>query len=143
MKKMICAVIALLLIVPAVVSCGAGYSLDARALAEYLQYFDRPEELPIIAFEKAEFKGAVYYYLDRGPYEPDDEASVKMILVYDVASKTFKNNFWLDMEYGLRPEVLEQWKKRDKEAKSVHIFTRAEIDDLVKEAIEYCNLLKK
>ncbi len=119
-------------------ACRPFVSQDARALAEYLQWFDEPEKLPIIAFEKAEFDDEIMYYLDRGPYEEGDTESVKLIIVYNKSTGIYKNCFLLDMQYGLNPDVKEQWEARDKTSKNMHVFSEEEISAIAKEAAEYC-----
>lgn len=118
-------------------SCGSGAD-DAKALANYLQYFDEPGSVPIHAYEKAEFMEAVYYYLDRGACEPDDPESVKLIIVYDKKQKTYTNYFVVDMEYGLHTEFLTRWEGRQYNAKSITVFSEEEIRSIVEKAAEYC-----
>ena len=118
-------------------SCGSGAD-DAKALANYLRDFDEPENVPINSLEKAVFTGSVYYYLDRGPCEPGDPESVKLIIVYDMEERSYRNYFVADMEHGLHPEILARGEGWQYNAKSFTVFSEEEIRSLVEEAVKYC-----
>ena len=133
-----CVALLLIVLIISFASCGDKTSADGKAVAEYLQWFEYPENLPIYSIEKAEFKDEVFYYISRGPYDSLDPETVDLIVVYYPSQKTYKTRFWLDMEYGLNTEVKEQWEKRESTAKSIHVFTKEEIEAVRNEAIEYC-----
>ena len=123
-------------------SCGDKYSADAKALANYMQFFDQPENLPILSMEKAEFSNEVYYYISRGPYDSTDPDAIDLIIVYNKETKTYKRCFLLDIQFGLNADVGKQWESRSTSAISTHVFTDEEIESVTAEAIDYCKTKK-
>lgn len=120
-------------------SCGKKYSDDVIAIAGYLQYFDKPENVVINKAERYVFENETIYYISRGKYDEYDSADeIELLIVYDPSSKTSETAFFLDMEYGMHEDIKALWDSREIKATSSHVFTDEEIKSLIADAAEYC-----
>ena len=136
------AAIALIILFISIFTSSYKKDIDVRAVADYIQWFDQPENVVIYSIEKAVFKNTVFYYISRGAYNFSDPYKVDLIVVYYPESNTFQTFFLQDMEYGLHTDIKEQWESREKSARSVHVFTEEEIEAVRKHSIEYLNSLE-
>lgn len=121
-------------------SCGEKYSDDVIAIAGYLQYFDKPENVVINKAEKCEFENVTIYYVSRSKYDEYDSADeIELLIVYDPSLQTTETAFFLDMEYGMHEDIKALWDSKEIKAISSHVFTDEEIKRIIAEVAEYCN----
>ena len=123
-------------------SCGKTYSDDTIAIAGYLNFFDRPEDVTVNRIEKWEFENEIIFYLSRDKYDEHDADEVELLLVYYPSSKETKTAFFLDMEYGMNPDIKALWDSRETKAISSHVFSDDEVASVITEVIEYCSKSK-
>ena len=139
MSKMV-KVVSLLLVVFSLFSfsaCRLIYSDDVVTLAEYLKYFDKPEDVVINKLERVEFEKTTIYYMSWSEYQESDEDEVELLIVYE--SYKVKNCFMLDMEYGAHPDIKALWDSRETKAISSYTYSAEEIEKLVSEVADYCD----
>ena len=120
-------------------SCGKKYSDDAIAIAGYLQYFDKPENVIVNKIEKCVFADETIYYVSRSKYQELEADEIELLIVYYPSSRTTKTAFFLDMEYGMHADIKALWDSRDTKATSTHVFSADEIKSVTAEASEYCS----
>ena len=141
MSKMV-KVVSLLLVVFSLFSfsaCRLIYSDDVVTLAEYLKYFDKPEDIVINKLERVEFENTTIYYVSRSEYQELEEDEIELLIVYDHKSDTVKNSFMLDMEYGMNPDIKALWDSRETKAVSSYTYSAEEIKTLVSDVADYCD----
>ena len=135
-------VVSLLLVVFSLFSfsaCRLIYSDDVVTLAEYLKYFDKPEDVVINKLERVEFKNKTIYYMSRSEYQELDEDETELLIVYDHESDKVKNCFMLDMEYGMYSDIKSLWDSRETKAISSYTYSAEEIKTLVSDVADYCD----
>ena len=140
MSKMV-KVVSLLLVVFSLFSfsaCRLIYSDDVVTLAEYLKYFDKPEDIVINKLERVEFENTTVYYMLWSEYQLESD-EVELLIVYDHESYKVKNCFMLDMEYGAHPDIKALWESRATKANSSYTYSAEEIKTLVSEVADYCD----
>ena len=134
-------VVSLLLVVFSLFSfsaCRLIYSDDVVTLAEYLKYFDKPEDIVINKLERVEFENTTVYYMLWSEYQLES-GEVELLIVYDHESYKVKNCFMLDMEYGAHPDIKALWESRETKAVSSYTYSAEEIKTLVSEVADYCD----
>lgn len=119
-------------------SCDGTYSDDAIAIAGYLQYFDKPEDVVVNKIEKSVFENETIYYISRSKYDTYEADEIELLIVYDPQSKTTKTAFFLDMEHGLHADIKAAWDTRAANAISTQVFSQDEIKNVTAQAAEYC-----
>ncbi len=120
-------------------SCVRKSSVDAIAIAEYLQCFDKPETVIVNKIEKSVFADEIIYYISRSKHYEDEADEIELLIVYYPSSNTVKTAFFLDMEYGMHADIKALWDSREIKANSTHVFSADEIKSVTAEAAEYCS----
>ena len=120
-------------------ACRLIYSDDVVTLAEYLKYFDNPEDVVINKLERVEFEKTTIYYMSWSEYQESDEDEVELLIVYNHESYKVKNCFMLDMEYGEHPDIKALWDSRETKAISSYTYSAEEIKTLVSDVADYCD----
>ena len=65
---------------------------------------------------------------------------IELLIVYDHESDEVKNCFFLDMEYGMHPDIKALWDSRETKAKSSYTYSEEEIKQLIVEVADYCDM---
>lgn len=125
------------------------YSDDVIALAEYLQYFEKPEAIVFTKLEKFVFEEQTIYHLDISDcddcdkYDKDEDFETELLIVIDHKTKVTSTAFFADMECGLKQDIKNLWDSRNINAKSFHVFSDSEIQSLVSSVSEYLKIIKE
>ena len=120
-------------------ACRLIYSDDVVTIAEYLKYFDKPEDVVINKLERVEFENKTIYYMSRSEYQELDEDETELLIVYDHESDKVKNAFMLDMESGMHSDIKSLWDSRETKAISSYTYSAEEIKTLVSDVADYCD----
>ena len=120
-------------------SCSKSYSDDVVAIAGYLQYFDRPEDVAVNKIEKCEFENEIIYYISWTEYQELKEEEIELLVVFYPETQTTKTAFFLDMEYGMHPDIKALWDSRATKAISSYTYSAEETKQLIVEVKEYCS----
>lgn len=120
-------------------ACRLIYSDDVVTLAEYLKYFDNPEDVVINKLERVEFENKTIYYMSRSEYQELEAEEIELLIVYDHESDKVKNAFMLDMESGMYSDIKSLWDSRETKAISSYTYSAEEIKTLVSDVADYCD----
>ena len=120
-------------------ACRLIYSDDVVTLAEYLKYFDNPEDVVINKLERIEFENKTIYYMSRSEYQELEAEEIELLIVYDHESDKVKNAFMLDMESGMHSDIKSLWDSRETKAISSYTYSAEEIKTLVSDVADYCD----
>ena len=120
-------------------ACRLIYSDDVVTIAEYLKYFDNPEDVVINKLERVEFENKTIYYMSRSEYQELEAEEIELLIVYDHESDKVKNAFMLDMESGMHSDIKSLWDSRETKAISSYTYSAEEIKTLVSDVADYCD----